>query len=65
MLDREDTCGATQPLKSLAEVFSPFISDSIGNFKAAAIVEVLTQALAGGRPALIQFGQVFLDFHQL
>lgn len=52
MLDREDTCGATQPLRSLAEVFSPF-TDSIGNFKAAAIAEVLTQALAGGRPALI------------
>lgn len=36
-----------------SEVFSYFTSDTMGTFKAAAIVEILTQALAGGRPALI------------
>jgi len=48
MLGREDTWG-----NPTSDIVSHFTSDATANLKAAAIVEVLTQALAGGRPALM------------
>lgn len=45
MLGREDMRG-----NPTYEVFSHFTSDTTGNFKAAVILDILTQALAGGRP---------------